>query len=138
MADKKNGSQSGKAPDSLTKKGAVRLALKDLGSDAKPLQIQGHIQKKYGVDMDLNHISTCKGEILREGGQAKPVAGKPAPAKALAAPKPAGKPGPGREAASPRRDGTQGISLRDIETIKDLVERVGAPSLKRLIDVMAR
>lgn len=31
-----------------------------------------------------------------------------------------------------------GISLRDIETVKDLVERVGADSLKKLIDVMAR
>jgi hypothetical protein len=137
MADKKNGSQSSKAPDGLTKKGAVRLALKELGNDAKPLQIQGHIQKRYSVDMDLNHISTCKGEILRESGQAK-AAGKSAPLKALAAPKSAGKPGQGREAASPRGNATQGISLRDIETIKDLVERVGAPSLKRLIDVMAR
>lgn len=31
-----------------------------------------------------------------------------------------------------------GISLRDIETVKDLVERVGADSLKKLIDDMAR
>jgi len=28
--------------------------------------------------------------------------------------------------------------LRDIETVKNLVERVGADSLKKLIDVMAR
>jgi len=28
--------------------------------------------------------------------------------------------------------------LKDIETVKDLVERVGAASLKKLIDVMAR
>lgn len=138
MADKKNGSQSSKASAGLTKKGAVRLALKDLGNDAKPVQIKDHIQKRYHVDMDLNHISTCKGEILREGGQAAPAAGKPAPVKAPAAAKPAGKPAQGREMASPRGIGTEGISLRDIETIKDLVERVGAPSLKRLIDVMAR
>lgn len=136
--DKKNGSQSTKAPDGLTKKGAVRLALKDLGNDAKPLQIKDHIQKRYHLDMDLNHISTCKGEILREAGQAKPAAGKPAPAKTLTATKPAGKPAQGRQTATPRGNGTEGISLKDIETIKDLVERVGAASLKRLIDVMAR
>ena len=105
MTDQKNGSQSSKSSDGMTKKGAVRLALKDLGNDAKPLQIKEHIQKRYGVDMDLNHISTCKGEILREGGQAKSAVGKPTPMKALAAAKPTGKPAHRHEAAARQRNG---------------------------------
>jgi hypothetical protein len=33
---------------------------------------------------------------------------------------------------------SHGISLEDIETVKDLVERVGAGSLRHLIDVLVR
>jgi hypothetical protein len=133
MADKKNSSQISKAPGTLTKKGAVRLAMQALGKDAKPTQIQEHIKQRYHLDMDLNHISTCKGEILRESGQPKPTPRKAAPTH-----RPAGKPAASPMTGAKHGDGVKGINLRDIETIKDLVERVGAPSLRRLIDVMAR
>lgn len=138
MADKKNGSPTSKAPGALTKKGAVRLAMKDLGKDAKPTQLHEHIKQRYHIDMDLNHISTCKGEILRETGQAKSSAGKATPAKTAPAARPAGKSTQAHVSGAQHGNGVQGISLRDIETIKDLVERVGAPNLKRLIEVMAR
>lgn len=137
MADKKSGSQLSKAPGDLTKKGAVRLALKDLGKDAKPMQLQAHIKDRYKIDMDLNHISTCKGEILRETSSAKPTTGKTTPAKAHAPSKPTGKSSQTHVSGPRQADGVQGISLRDIETIKDLVERMGALNLKRLIEVMA-
>ncbi|HEY7159212.1 MAG TPA: hypothetical protein VH575_35035 [Gemmataceae bacterium] len=75
--------------------------------------------------MNLDHISTYKGEIQKEKGQ-KAVVAKP-PAVQKEEPK---------QPASPAPD--SGISLKGIETVKDLVERVGADSLKRLIDVMAR
>ena len=139
MADKKNGSEPQKSPGGMSKKDAVRRALSDLGNEAKPMQIQGHIKQRYHIDMGLDHISTCKGEILREAGQAKPTAGKPASAKPSSkqpsAPKLASGTG---KAATAQDGGSPGISLKDIETVKDLVERVGATSLKKLIDVMAR
>jgi hypothetical protein len=58
---------------------------------------------------------------------AKDIASVGASPEELAAPEPS---------ASAARGGS--ISLRDIETVKDLVERVGADSLKKLIDVVAR
>jgi hypothetical protein len=48
---------------------------------------------------------------------------------------PATKEAPAKAASAARGDS---ISLRDIETVKDLVERVGADSLMKLIDAMAR
>jgi hypothetical protein len=57
---------------------------------------------------------------VRRTGDGQPVAAKKTPTKVAPAPQ------------------GGGISLRDIETVKDLVERVGADCLKKLIDVMAR
>jgi hypothetical protein len=106
--------------------------LQDLGNEAKPLQIREHIKKRYHIEMSLDHISTVKGEILRETGQAKPAAGKPTVPQ-----RPIRKEDSAKGAKAPG-EREQGINLKDIETVKDLVERVGAASLKKLIDVIAR
>ena len=147
MADKTNASPISKSSGSLSKKDAVRRALQDLGNEAKPLQIREHIKKRYHIEMSLDHISTVKGEILRETGQAKPAARKPTATPSAAAKPAAQQPAvpqrtlrtedsaKGAKSAGGRE---QGISLKDIETVKDLVERVGAANLKKLIDVMAR
>jgi hypothetical protein len=76
--------------------------------------------------MTLDHISNCKGELRKKKGPAKTaVAQRSAAAKSE----------PKKPASGPKADG---ISLTDIDTVKDLVERVGAGSLRKLIDVMAR
>ena len=142
MADTKNGSSSGKTTGGMTKKEAVEKGLQTLGNSATPTQLQKHIRDQYRIEMDLKHISTAKAKILNAAGvnkptMATPTAAKP-PAQQPSAPKSAmRKEEPGR-AARPQGDGMQGIRLTDIETVKDLVERVGAISLKKLIDVMAR
>jgi hypothetical protein len=128
MADKKNGSQGKKAAGGMTKKGAVAKGLGILGNAATPIQLQKHIKDRYRIDMTTKHIGVEKGKILKATEEhnlsaAKPTAATP-PTKQVDAQKPA--------------TGKDGISLRDIETVKDLVERVGASSLKKLIDVMAR
>jgi hypothetical protein len=101
----------------LTKREAVRRALGDLGPDATPTQMQGHIRSKYGIDMTPNHISTEKGNLRKQQGAASP------PPQASAA-----------RTVEPK---TPAIALHDIKAVKDLVGRVGADSLKKLIDVMA-
>jgi hypothetical protein len=106
----------------ITKQEAVSRALAELGRDAKPMRIQGWVRDTFGIDMGTDHISTAKGQILREK---KPAASRQSPA-ALA---PAVRPAP----ASQRN----GISLADIEAVKGLVGRVGTDSLKKLIDVLA-
>jgi hypothetical protein len=147
MADKTNTSPISKSSGSLSKKDAVRRALQDLGNEAKPLQIREHIKKRYHLEMSLDHISTVKGEILRETGQAKPAAAKPTSTATAAAKPSTQQPAvPQRtlrtedsaKGANSARGKEQGINLHDIETVKDLVERVGSGSLKKLIDVMAR
>jgi hypothetical protein len=123
MAEKANG----QAPKGgITRKEAVRQALGTLGKDATRSDIQKFIKDKYGFQMTLDHISNCKGEIRKEKGHKKPAVAKP-PTVQKEKPK---------QPASVRQG--SGISLTDIETVKDLVERVGAHSLKKLIDVMAR
>jgi hypothetical protein len=118
----------------ITKQEAVRRALAELGRDAKPTQMQGHIREHYGLEMTVGHISTAKGDILRK---AKPAAAKPAQHAAARAGEPRkAEPTPSvRPAPAPQ---AKAIGLDDIEAVKGLLERVGAPALRRLIDVMAR
>jgi hypothetical protein len=123
MPAKTNGST---ARGGITRKEAVRQALGALAKDATRADIQKFIKDNYGFEITLDHISSCKSEIQKEKGSKKPaVARQPPVTKEVPT-----------KAASAARGGS--ISLRDIETVKDLVERVGADSLKKLIDVMAR
>ena len=142
MVDKKSDSPSAKASDGMTKKEAVEKGLATLGNSATPTQLRKHIQERFNIEMDLNHISTAKAKILKAAEQHKPAAAKPAvatpPAKLPVVHKPSVRKEEPRKVVMPPGNATQGISLKDIETVKDLVERVGASSLKKLIDVMSR
>jgi hypothetical protein len=154
MADKKTGPASASASRHVqgvtTKKDAVRRAMAALGKDTRPLHLRDHIRKRYGIDMSIDHISTCKGEIVRERSQNKPTGQNPGAGKTLAQPPAGQKPAMTTKAGLAGSSPSQGrltsqnnaanssISLRDIETVKDLVERIGAANLKKLIDVMAR
>src|SRR5437588_449272 len=136
MPDQKNGTAPKRTK--LSKKDAVRKALATLGSDAMPTRIRSHVKEKYGIDMNLNHISTGKHEILSKkkgkGAVAKTVASPkqaaqaptPATAKPAAAPTPATKP----HMAAPQANGSASVSLGDIEVVKGLVGRVGPAGLK--------
>jgi hypothetical protein len=142
MADKTSGTPANKAPGSRSKKEAVRRALQDLGREAKPMPIRDHVKQHYHIDMGLDHLSTVKGETLRETGQANPTAEKPATTKPVApqaaAARPALHKAESAKAARPQAAAAWGIALTDIDTVKELLQRLGATNLKKLIDVMAR
>jgi hypothetical protein len=123
MPAKTNGNT---AKGGITRKEAVRQALAALPKDATRADIQKIIKDKYGFEMTLDHISSCKSELQKEKAHKKSAVASQLPATKEAPPK----------TTSAARGGA--ISLRDIETVKDLVERVGAVDLKKLIDVMAR
>jgi hypothetical protein len=125
MAEKANSTAS-KKNGGITKKEAVRRALSKLGKDASRPDIQKFVKDNYGHQMTLDHISTYKGEIRKEKGHTKTAVTKHAAAQKSEPKKPTTRPL------------AHGISLTDIETVKGLVGRVGANSLKKLIDVMAR
>ena len=132
MADKTNstGPKGG-----ITKMEAVRQALGKLGKDASRPEIQKFVKDTYGLQMTLDHISNCKGELRKKKGPAKTAASQQ-PAKAAVSQQPAAQKHEPKKPAS----GTKGhaIGLKDIDTVKDLVERVGAESLRQLIGVLSR
>src|SRR5262249_14422945 len=120
-------------PEQVSKKEAVRRALKALGKDATPSAMRPWIRQQFGVEMSNDHISTAKGEILRgrygkartkAAGKARAAARPPAPP---AAPSPS-RPGPAA--------GT--VRLDDLRLVKGLVARLGPGQLRGLIDLLSR
>ena len=134
MAKKSNGG--------ITKKEAVRKALEALGRDAKPAQLQPYIKQTFGIDMTPGHITTAKGEILRgkgQGAQAKAGAAPKPQAPATAPEPPARQPAraPAGASGAGGGGGSGRISLEDLQTVKGLLGRVGADTLRTLIDLLA-
>jgi hypothetical protein len=133
----------------LTKKEAVRQALSVLGNDAMPLAIQDWVRAHLAVEMTTAHISTTKGELLREKARANnlvnPVPEPPAPV----APPPVepvkkptrgkvGRPAGVKKTAPTPPALTTGILVEDVFLLQGLVRRVEPDALKTLIDAFAR
>jgi hypothetical protein len=123
---KQQGAGTNKA-NSISKKEAVRLALKALGRDAKPAQLQPYIKSTFGIDMTPGHITTAKGEFLRKG-------------KKKAAPKPQSQPAPQPPAPQTVKPAgsRSGIALEDIQAVKALIGRLGPENLRTLIQLLSR
>jgi hypothetical protein len=164
MAEKTNGATAPKKAQSggITKTEAVRRALATLGNDAMPLAIQGFVKKQFAIDMPLPQIYNRKSEILTQARSKKPAAAKQAAQQAgapkaaaqpavkpvapkAAAPKPAAAKPAAQKPAAKAAPASQvngrtgrGIDLGDIQTVKELVGRVGADSLKTLIDLLSK
>lgn len=85
----------------------VRSAMEDIGNDAKPLAMQAHIKSKFGTELPANIISNYKSQIKRKAG----VSGL----------------GRGRRG---------GLQVEDFETIRNLVERLGADQVRRMVEVV--
>ena len=129
--------------EEISKQEAVRRALKAMGRDATPTQMQPYIKDNFGIEMSTNHISTSKGILLH-----KKKAGKEKGAKMPAAPEAAATEGEAKEKAGrealvrpkPASAGRKeaGISLDDILRIKGLVGRFGPGQLHTLIDAFAK
>ena len=149
MADKTPQKSAGGPPkgagagkgNGISKKEAVRLALEKLGRDAKPAQLRPYIKATFGLDMTPAHITTAKGELRRgKGGKGKAArrkkASAPKPPAPAAAPAPPAQP-PARAAAAGSRS-AGGIRLEDIQAVQGLLGRVGADTLRGLIDLLAK
>ncbi len=140
MAETKNASeeaapQSGEAK--VNKMECVRKALSELGKKAKPAELQTFLKEHFNLDMERELISKYKSDILikRKRRMAKVRAGRPRKAKA-SAPSEAPAVAPPKAAAR-TRSRTEGVSLEDVQTVKDLVGRVGADKLRSLIGMLA-
>jgi hypothetical protein len=127
-----NATNAIQATASLSKIEAVRKAMAKLGRDAGRADILKYVKATFGMDMTVDHVSTCKSEILRhakkKAAKTKPsaktavVAAPTAPASAVGAPK------------TVAGQSKSGIQMHDVLTVKALVKRVGAGQLKTLVD----
>ncbi len=132
---------SAAAPEKkISKMEAVRRAIAKFGPETKPTEIAIFIKKSFGIELTNDRISNYKSEILRQAGtKGKATKGKPGP-KPMA--KPASAPAPTAAmvmapAASTNGKSTGGIGLKDIETVKELISRVGQKQLEGLIGLIA-
>jgi hypothetical protein len=120
----------------LSKMHAVRQALKDLGNDAKPLQLQPYIREKLGVEMSIDHVSTYKSVILRKKAKGKPGPKKAAMAVASsngAGPAPAGQADLAVKAAAM----PAASSLSDqVAMLKQVAGAIGKEEAKKVLDLL--
>jgi hypothetical protein len=135
MAEKTNSQQPAAAPQAAAKSNGiskidgVKQALASLGANAKPLAIKDYLKTKLGIEISADVASNYKKTLAKRAkkGRRKSSAKAAAPApKKVATP------------TAPKGTAPTGIALKDIETLKDLVGRVGAPSLRTLIDLLSR
>ncbi len=104
----------------------VRAAMADLGGDAKPLAIQGFIKEKYGKEVSTTIISNYKSVMKKKAG----AGGTRGPGR----PKKDGAAGPGR----PKASANGSIQIQDLDAIRGLVERLGAESVRKLLDYVGK
>jgi hypothetical protein len=113
-------------PEKITKKEGILRALAELGNGATPSEIRDFVKERFGLEVSPSHASATKGEALRgAGGASAPQEAAPAP------PAPA-------QPALPEAGNGRGIALDDILKLRDLVDRVGADQLRRLLEVLSR
>jgi hypothetical protein len=112
-------------PSPKNKMDAVRMALKDRGKKAKPLELQSHIREKYSIDMSRDHISTYKGQILNKAkGAKKASAAKPQAAASQVT-----------NGAAPRP--IRAVSLADqVAKLKEVAAAIGKDEAKKIIDLL--
>ena len=94
---------------------AVRRAMNELGYDTETQELHNHILARYGKDLNNNKISAYKSNLRRKAGVAKTRGGR----------------GAGRGAAS----NAAALRVEDVQTIKELVGRLGLDRVRELIDV---
>lgn len=107
---------------SMSKMEGVRKTMAKLGEDAKPLEIQAYLKKRFNITMDTSVISTYKNNVLKEMRKGK--GGRPKKRK-------------GRAAVGAASSG-RGITLEDIQALKSLVDRMGTKKLRQLALVLAK
>ena len=114
MARKAKDGAEGSAGHPRTKREAVKMGLIELGVESKPPALHEHILKTWGMDISNNHISSYKSGLKQELGGGKPHGRRP------------GRPPGPRDAA---------LQVKDIQAIKELVNRLGADRVRELIGV---
>jgi hypothetical protein len=104
-----------------SKTDVVKQALAELGSTAKPKELQRYISENFKLDLSTNLISNYKSTFKKDRGRKKGGRGKG-----------------GRPAATASKPMASGISLEDIRAVKQLADRIGADKVRELASVLGR
>ena len=137
---------------SINKMDAVRKAMAALGNVATRTEIQKFVKDSTGVEMKLDVVSSYKSFVAKESKKTATAATtapetKPVVQQSAATTKKAQKKKKKRRKAAPQplaavttapSGKATGIALSDIEMVKELVQKVGANTLKGLIDVFSK
>jgi hypothetical protein len=114
------GQANGRAGEKLTNKTeAVRRALKELGPDAKPIEIQAFVRDRFGVEISNKVVSVYKAKLAKRGRRR----GKPKGKAVTAAPAP--------------RAGHGEVALADLRAMRELSDRVGTRRLRELLELLS-
>ena len=159
----KNNEESGTATEGkvkMTGSEAVRKAFEKMGRDAMPVAVQKYVKDAFKIDITTNLVSNVKAKLKGKSGKTPSPAKAQGATKAAAGPKAQAKPSAAKSggsgqattgqakngqtanrnggAAGGNGQGAAGISLEDIDVIKQLARRNGAASLHRLIDLLVK
>jgi hypothetical protein len=107
----------------MSKMDGVRKTMAKLGATAKPLEIQAYLKKAFNIDMETTVISTYKNNVLKEMGKGKRGRRKKRGF---------------HTAAAGSTSSARGITLDDIQTLKSLVDSMGAAKLLQLAKVLSK
>jgi hypothetical protein len=144
MATKKTKAPAG----GISKMEAVRQAMGELGNAATRTEIQKFVEDRFGIEMNLDVVSSYKAFVASQAK--KTIASTPEPKPVVQQPAAATKKAPKkrkRSKAAPKPVAivttapsvkATGIALNDIQTVKELVKRVGVNTLKGLIDLFSK
>jgi hypothetical protein len=103
-----------KNKEGISKMEGMRRAMAELGNDAAPMELQKFLKDELGIAMPTSLISNYKSTIKSSGRSAL-----------------IRKPG----AAKPRADG---ITVEDIRTVKEVIDKLGAEKVRELADVLGK
>jgi len=109
------GSNGRTAGGRVNKMECMRQTLAQIGSDAKPKEIQDHLKKTFGLTMSTKMISTYKGSIGKKAAQQSRVMRSPATGR-------------------PVGSGSGGIE--DARAVKELADRIGPEEVREWLDVL--
>jgi hypothetical protein len=102
----------GKREGKVTQKQMVSAALSDKGWEAKSAELQSFIKDKFNTVLAPNVISNYKSQLKSANGQ-----------------------GGAGERGGARRGRKPAPSFSDLETVRGLIDRLGAEQVKKLVDV---
>jgi len=117
-----------KSKKKINKRVAFEEAITNLGADAKPLQLQEWIRKRYGAVLKTSLLSTYKSTWMREQENSqRGRSSSSGSSRSRSSLVPAG---------GSKEHGAESATLRDIRVLREMLQRVGESQLREMLDLL--